>query len=322
MTPAFLITMDTEGDNLWARPRAVTTRNAEFLPRFQSLAEKHGWRPTWLVNWEMAHEPRCVEFLQDALKRRVAEVGLHLHAWDTPPLMPLTEDDTLHHPFLIEYPEDVMREKIALAAGKLEETFQRPLHSHRAGRWAFDGRYARLLREQGLLADCSVCPGVDWSPTQGDPLGSGGPDYRLAPRTPYRLSEEDVTQAVESSVTNALLEVPMTTGAEKTAWWRRAATVFSPRHYWLRPNGNNIRAMVDLVDAAVKSGSEHVMFMLHSSELMPGGSPTFRDAESIERLYDDIEVLFARAAKKGCRAATLGEFAATWHASAATPLAN
>ena len=36
-----------------------------------------------------------------------------------------------------------------------------------------------------------------------------------------------------------------------------------------------------------------VQFALHSSELMPGGSPTFRTEDSIERLYEDLEALFA-----------------------------
>ena len=38
------------------------------------------------------------------------------------------------------------------------------------------------------------------------------------------------------------------------------------------------------------------MFMLHSSELMPGGSPTFRDAAAIEDLYVELEAVFALAA--------------------------
>ncbi len=62
MAPSFIITMDTEGDDLWSRPRTVTTRNAAWLPAFQQLAERCGFRPTWLVNWEMAHTPACVEF--------------------------------------------------------------------------------------------------------------------------------------------------------------------------------------------------------------------------------------------------------------------
>jgi hypothetical protein len=52
--PAFLVTIDTEGDDLWSRPREIGTRNAAFLPRFQALCEEHGLKPTWLVNHEMA----------------------------------------------------------------------------------------------------------------------------------------------------------------------------------------------------------------------------------------------------------------------------
>ena len=35
--------------------------------------------------------------------------------------------------------------------------------------------------------------------------------------------------------------------------------------------------------------------MLHSSEFMPGGSPTFRTAASIDALYDDLEEVFSTA---------------------------
>ncbi len=33
-------------------------------------------------------------------------------------------------------------------------------------------------------------------------------------------------------------------------------------------------------------------FMLHSSELMPGGSAIFRNASDIDRLYEHLEILF------------------------------
>jgi len=317
MAPAFLITMDTEGDNLWSRPRSVTTRNAAWLPAFQQLAERFGFCPTWLVNWEMAHAPACVEFLRDVLARGTGEVGLHLHAWDTPPLEPLTSDDAQHHPFLGEYPESLMREKLARLTGILEETFSRPLRSHRAGRWAFDGRIARWLRERGFTADCSVCPGVDWRSTLGDPRGLGGPDYRAAPREPYYLDEYNVTKPAKDSATGALLEVPMTIGQPRQNVTGFVVEAFSKRHYWLRPNGRNGAALRERVEEAVAGGRAHAMFMLHSSELMPGGSPTFPDDASIARLNDDLAELFAHAQARGCRGRTLGEFAAEWRAAAA-----
>ena len=49
------------------------------------------------------------------------------------------------------------------------------------------------------------------------------------------------------------------------------------------------------------------MLATHSSELMPGGSPFFPTARSIERLYYRLEILFAAAAKE-FRGKTLSEF--------------
>ena len=53
--------------------------------------------------------------------------------------------------------------------------------------------------------------------------------------------------------------------------------------------------------------SDYIEFMLHSSELMPGGSPTFRNERSIELLYDQLETLFTTAAAD-YRGASLTEF--------------
>jgi hypothetical protein len=315
MGPAFIITVDTEGDDLWSRPSVPATHNAAWLPPFQELAQQSGFRPTWLVNWEMAHAPACGEFLRDVLARDAGEVGMHPHAWDTPPLEPLTDDDARHHPYLGEFPESAQCAKLERLAGALEEIFQRPLRSHRAGRWAFHGGCARWLREHGFTADCSVCPGVDWRGTPGDPRGAGGPDYRLAPTQPYFIDESDVTKPADKPSSDALLEVPMTIGAARPRWAWPFVEYRSKRHYWLRPNGRNGAAMRERVDEAVAAGHPHLMFMLHSSELMPGGSPTFRTEAAVEHLYDDLGALFAHAAARGGRGMTLGEFAAEWRAA-------
>lgn len=41
--PAFLITIDTEGDNLWQNHDRIATENTRFLPRFQALCEKYAF---------------------------------------------------------------------------------------------------------------------------------------------------------------------------------------------------------------------------------------------------------------------------------------
>src|SRR5262245_41673730 len=118
--PAFLITMDAEGDNLWAEPRRVTTENARYVSRFQSFCERHGFKPTWLTNYEMAESPIFHEFGRDVLARGTGEIGMHLHAWDSPPI---SDSGPKGQAYLIEYPEDVMRAKIAFITERLEQRF-------------------------------------------------------------------------------------------------------------------------------------------------------------------------------------------------------
>ena len=319
---AFLITIDTEGDDLWAQPHEITTHNARHLPRFQTLCERFGFKPTYLTNYEMAMSDAFVEFARDALSRGTAEIGMHLHAWNTPPLEPLTADDFRFQPYLIEYPRSVMREKIRTLTGLLEERFQRKTVSHRAGRWAFDGRYAELLIEQGYRADCSVTPETNWRSVRGDPAGSGGSDYTGFPGRAYFLDPADISRPAP---TGELLEVPMTVRASRlyrAAPWayriplvRRYANRLSLGLGWLcpvqptisAPLERHLAAMLDVASAVRSTGIDYVEFMLHSSELMPGGSPKFRRSEDIELLYEQLEILFGEIAA-WCSGMTLREF--------------
>jgi hypothetical protein len=171
--PAFLITIDTEGDNLWQKNDSITTENAKYLPRFQAVCEKYGFKPVYLTNYEMAIDPFFIEFGQDVIARGTAEIGMHLHAWNSPPETPLTDNDWRYKPYLIEYSDALMREKVDFMTKLLQDTFQTKMRSHRAGRWAFDERYARLLVEYGYEVDCSVTPKVNWKTAKGAPQGTG-----------------------------------------------------------------------------------------------------------------------------------------------------
>ncbi len=314
--PAFLITLDTEGDNLWSRPAYALTENAKFLPRFQALCEGYGLRPTWLTDWEMANSAAFREFGRDVLCRSAGEIGMHLHAWDTPPLVPRTPDDSRHRPYLFEYPERLMREKIMRLTALLEERFDAKMRSHRAGRWGFTSDYARLLAEQGYTVDCSVTPGVSWKRNPGSPDGSGGCDFRGFPARPYFLDLDDIRLEGASG----LLEMPLTIVRkyrfaqpieEYVPLARHLVARVFPAVVWMRPSGWNRRFLIGILEQAREQGWPYVQFMLHSSELMPGGSPTFRTQASIEKLYDDLEALFA-AASGHFRAATLSEFREAW----------
>jgi hypothetical protein len=285
--PAFLITIDTEGDNLWAAPATVTTRNAHYLPRFQELCERHELKPTWLTNYEMAESNAFCEFALDVVQRGAGEIGMHLHAWNSPPI---TDGDSNHQAYLIDYPESVMSDKVKFMTALLEENFDRKMLSHRAGRWAFDSRYARLLVENGYQIDCSVTPHVSWAGVPGAPNGAGGTDFTTFPSLPYFMDLNQIDHEGNSS----LLEIPVSIVAESNVV------------HWLRPNGQNRNSMVAILDQALRERWPCVELMLHSSELMPGGSPTFQTERDVEGLYDDLELLFGVA--EAFRGKTLSDF--------------
>lgn len=303
--PAFLVTIDTEEDNLWSSPRVATTRNAEYLPRFQALCEKYGLKPTYLTDWEMVHSPAFREFGWDLLARRTGEIGMHLHAWNSPPLTPLTADDDHYKPFLIDYPEDHMREKVRALTGALGDTFGATMVSHRAGRWSFNETYARVLIENGYRVDCSVTPHVSWASILGDPSGNRGTDFSRFLDTAYFVDLNDIRQPGDSP----LLELPVTILQPTYPGVLEAARTLLARHHfgvrvaerlfpscmWLRPTRRNHKTLLHILDIARQEQRPYIEFMLHSSELMPGGSPTFPSQESIEALYHDLEALFTAA---------------------------
>jgi hypothetical protein len=207
-----------------------------------------------------------------------------------------------------------MRDKIKFITELLEQRFERKMVSHRAGRWSLNSCYARLLVENGYLVDCSVTPHLSWANVLGDPNGSGGTDYTTYPTQPYfmdldRIDQEGNSPLLEvpvSIMTNS--HVPQGLVRQVPSLIRRVVPQFLPTFtWWLRPNGQNRDSMLKILDRACEDRWPCVEFILHSSELMPGGSPTFQTDDDIERLYDDLQVMFGVAAEQ-FRGQTLSEF--------------
>ncbi len=299
----FIITIDTEGDGQWDPGAACTTQNARYLPRFQELAEKYGFQPTWLTNYEMAEDPFFVEYMTQKLKEGRCEIGMHLHAWNNPPEFPL-QKVTDQRDYLYEYPEHIMEEKIKVMTAKLEDTFSVKMLSHRSGRWATDETYFRLLDKYGYRFDCSVTPYENWQDCPGA-TGKPGTDYSRHPLQPYRIYGN-------------VLEVPMSIRPVKyfaadaidspRGFLREVKGTLKARNAWLRPTHSaSYTAMKKVLDV-VEQDSDYAMFMLHSSEMMPGGSPSFPDEASIEKLYHCMEKLFADAKQRGYVGCKLSDY--------------
>lgn len=287
--PFFIITIDTEGDNLWSKPTSITTENAKFIPRFQKLCEINGLKPTYLVNFEMATNLYFQKFLKQLLREKVAEIGLHIHSWNSPPIVNLTPNDNRYHPYLIEFDELVIEQKASFLSDYIQNIAQEKLVSHRAGRWALNEKYLSILNKLGYFVDCSVTPYVSWTNILGAPNGLGGTDYSKYPTIPYFMDLNDISKEGSSS----FLQVPVT--ILPAGYLEPLLERGKDKPAWLRPNGKNLDQMKLILEYAVMHSYDCVEFMLHSSELMPGGSPTFKADEDIEKLYKDLSDLFTLA---------------------------
>lgn len=312
MSKHFIITVDTEGDNLW-NPyqtkdgyRTITTKNAEYLDTFQKLCEQYGFKPTYLTNYEMAIDDTFRRFAEKGLKNKNLEIGMHMHAWNCPPQYELAFNPNGHNPFQGEYPYEVLEEKTRFLTNLLKENFQTEIKSHRAGRWYLDKNVTKILGEAGFVVDCSVTPGISWDKTIGN--SKYGPDYSKEPAKVYKLKEstfaEDGCDLIE--VPPTIIKTSLfTTGIPGSI--RELKVKLANNIAWLRPSGYNLRDLIYIVKKKA-SEDEYLEFMIHSSELMAGGSPNFKTDADIKKLYSDMDTLFAAIKDNGYEGITLTDY--------------
>lgn len=300
----FIISIDTEGDNLWRWKLGdkITTENVQYLPRFQNLANKYGFKPVWLSNYEMLSDERFIKFAKRVEIDSLGEIGMHLHAWNTPPEYALLAEAE-GAPYLIEYPMSAMERKIATMTTMIKEKLCIQPTTHRAGRWAMNDSYIDLLHKYGYKVDCSVTPHINWNSKKGLTRESAGSNYLNCPETPYYWHDIiEIPMSIRKS-NKMFLDDKSFRGLAVSAYH-----AVKGQYLWLRPNGLNLNQMKWLVDYVENSDSDYIMFMLHSSEMMPGGSPTFQTEESIEKMYYDTEAIF-KIASKNFEGVTLREYA-------------
>ena len=306
MEKYFVITIDTEGDNIWKRVttssgmREIGIENAKYIERFQLLCNKYGFIPTYLVDYEMAYAEPFVSQAREWLQEKSCEIGMHMHAWNTPPIYNLPFNRKGHNPFAGEYPRKILWEKMKLMTNVLENNFQISPKSHRGGRWYIDPWYVQALLRLGYLVDCSITPGINWNKTIGNT--KYGPDYRNYPTNVFVLEKNKNGRRNIEKGTKGIIEIPPTI-ISRPAEKRISNIIQDPMNMkkiwnekiWLRPNGSNLKEMLYIVEHT--KHREYIEFMLHSSELMPGGSPTFKTKKSLELLFQDLENLFSEIAK-------------------------
>ena len=288
-----LVGIDTEGDNQWdAAARANQTfQNIYALPRLHALFARHGVRPTYVITYPVAVDPRSAEVLQRLREGGDCEIGAHHHAWETPPC---TAEDVRRHPYASQLPRaqferqlEALTDAITVAVG------ERPV-SYRSGRFGFSSDHVAGLERLGYLIESSVAPLFYES-------HKGGPDFVEAPLTPYFLAYDSATKPGSSNV----LEVPVSAALNRRlprAWQYAYARAPHPymtkrilralrlvRTVWLRPSYSSLEDMSGLARDLAAAGEPVLNLLFHSSEAIVGGSPYNRTQAELDAFCDRLE---------------------------------
>src|SRR5215813_8244274 len=91
-----VVSIDTEEDNWDPVRERLTVENIRELPRLDRMFERLGVRATYFTTHQVAGTPWCVEILRGLAASGRAEIGAHLHPWNTPPVqLQLTPRNTM-----------------------------------------------------------------------------------------------------------------------------------------------------------------------------------------------------------------------------------
>ena len=83
---ALVVSIDTEEDNWTPARDGIRIENIRELPALQRFLRGLGLRPTYFADHPVASEPWSAAILREIAEDGGAEIGAHLHPWNTPPL--------------------------------------------------------------------------------------------------------------------------------------------------------------------------------------------------------------------------------------------
>ncbi|MGE5833251.1 MAG: hypothetical protein ACM4AI_02105 [Acidobacteriota bacterium] len=300
--PSLLVAIDTEGDNQWdvAARRHQRFENIYALGRLHEFFERHGVRPTYVITYPVAGDPRSGDVLRSLADRGNCEIGAHHHAWETPPFQP---QDIERHPYASSLPLDRFDKQLLVLTDAIEAAVGKRPVSYRSGRFGFSAGHVSSLEREGYLIESSVAPLFYEA-------HKGGPDFVGAPVTPYFLAYDDAIRPGTSDV----LELPISAALNRRvpAWierlygrapspynTRRALRLLRIAHVrWLRPSYSSAEDMIALARDLVDRGAPMLNLLFHSSEAIVGGSPYNRTEAELVAFFDRLGAFFTYASRE------------------------
>jgi hypothetical protein len=288
-----VLTIDVEEEGLFRGEyltENVPTENVSRLRVLTPLFSGLGIRPTLLVTYPVACSHAQRDLLLELRETWGAEIGAHLHPWNTPPIKSLPFSEPVPSEWM---PRELLKAKIETLMASLERMGVKS-SSFRMGRFNLGPWMLDMLRESAVRVDSSVAPGREFY---------GGPRHLTAPSDPYFPDLADICVPGGAKI----LEVPITLvpvvtwagpflkalGRGRLASAKGISTLLQ-RLLFLpaQPAWTGFRRFKAAVRVHRRRGGKIVTVFFHSSELMPGGHPKHGSEGDIKRFLLKLERFF------------------------------
>jgi hypothetical protein len=283
-----VISIDVEEEGLFfghypRTPPGVS--NVTELERLAFIPRDFGLPLTLLVTYQVARNPAACRVLTQWRDHYGAEIGVHLHPWNTPPFLDLPEPEPVPSERL---PRPLLRDKFANLLSQIRTNLDVAPRSFRMGRFDAGPRIWGLLPEFNLAVDSSVVP-LTFKKTNAHQF--------LAPADPFvlqvpgaegnKLLEVPVTMVPVLAGTPGVIarlaaELPLAWGQQLQRLFRYAAAV------GVQPAWYPLTSMQLAARLHRHRGGQVLTMFFHSSELMPGASRLFPTETAVDRFVGKI----------------------------------
>ena len=293
-----VISVDVEEEGLFSgryprRPPGV--KNVAALNRLEFIPREFGVPLTLLLSYQVAVNAEARPILEQWQKWHGAEIGAHLHHWNTPPFSHPSAPEPLASR---ELGKGMVQAKLQTLVETIGRNFGSAPRSFRMGRFDWWPEVLELLPGAGLRCDSSMVPLAHYV---------GRVDQFQTPADPFGLAVGHPPQA--------LVEVPLTmvpVFPRLARLFYRFAKTLSPRR------GEKLLASFRTFGAAGihpamfplpsmrlaarlhrRRGGRVLNMFLHSSELHPGATPMYPTEAAVGRLTDKIRAFLTWLAGTG-----------------------
>jgi len=289
--PKLVVIVDTEEEFDWSKPHSrdqISVGHIKHHHRTQSIFERYGVRPTYVVDFPVASQEAGYRVLREWLEDGKCQIGAHLHPWVNPPF---DEPLSARNSFPGNLPAELERKKLAVLTDTVEANFGIRPTVYRAGRYGIGANTGGILEALGYEVDSSVVPYTNFAP-------DAGPDFMDFDASPFWFGP-----------TNSVLEIPLTVewhgrlrryGADYQRYLMSKlglklhlpgilARLHLSERIRLTPEGTTLAELKRLVDTMLETGHRHFVFSFHSPSVAPGNTPYVRSDEELRRFLTLID---------------------------------